>query len=226
MIGYTSSCQPNQREISSSPELDLRGQDIVAIGCSILMGTALQNIDRYTINEALEAVISAARKKLFDLRPEDEKISSKARYLIESYIDQMIVWDGKIVDMNPQLEYAKIAKAAYEGRTKDVPGEHRVHVREYTRKRKLCHVNSKRNETYRKLGRDIYNKILIQGRPVGDIFYNELSDMRFSLAFETHLCELLLRHGTPADNIQIKDFISPENLLNLVYRASLRADQE
>lgn len=65
----------------------------------------------------------------------------------------------------------------------------------------------------------VYDSVLLGGRPVGDVWYHELHNMRDASLYDAELSRQLLAHARPNAPTQVRDMVSTAVLARMVEKA-------
>lgn len=89
-------------------------------------------------------------------------------------------------------------------------------------------INAKVSATRKRTGQlaaigkhvvSLFDSVEVGGRPIGAIWYSQLSSLRDRGAFEAALCQSILMHGKPAEDVKIRDMITEKTLARFVQNA-------
>lgn len=105
--------------------------------------------------------------------------------------------------------------------------------RTYTKEERAAHAagcleRAKEKTAMAKLGRvvtSLFDTIKIGGKPVGNVWYSELSAIRKAGTFEAALAHQILTHAKPSEDIKVRDMINEKVLVKMVAAANEAADR-
>lgn len=65
----------------------------------------------------------------------------------------------------------------------------------------------------------LFDTIVVDGQPVGDVWYSQLEGIRSKGTFEASVCAAILAHGRPAVDTQVRDMMREDVLSRIVASA-------
>jgi hypothetical protein len=98
----------------------------------------------------------------------------------------------------------------------------RAHERSETRAQAVA-KSRKVREVAAKAALSIYKTIMLAGKAIGDIWYDELLAIRTESRFAATLADKIMKCGIPAKPTQIKNMVSEAQLAQMVERAKRAA---